>query len=334
MTSELLPIAARENWQSQLRNVIKSSDELFRRLDLKRQDLDFRSDEIAGFELRVPEAFVNRMQRGDATDPLLLQVMLQQHEAQDVSGYSMDPVGETGEANPTTGLIHKYHGRVLLVVTSGCAIHCRYCFRRHFPYNENRNSRHQWRDALRYIAKDKEITEVILSGGDPLMASDSFLHDLVSQIDAIPHVKRLRIHSRLPIVIPDRVTGSLIEALTRPNLQTIMVVHSNHANEIDSTVDDAMKRLARAGITLLNQSVLLANINDQAKALIALSERLFYTGVLPYYLHLLDKVQGAAHFAVAEARALSLHREITQALPGYLVPKLVREIAGEKSKTL
>ncbi|MEM6582705.1 MAG: EF-P beta-lysylation protein EpmB [Pseudomonadota bacterium] len=333
MKFEPLPIAEKENWHSQLRNVIKSSEELLRRLDLHGRDVGLDRDAIAGFELRVPEAFVNRMQRGDPTDPLLLQVMLQREEALNVAGYSNDPVGETGESNPISGLIHKYHGRVLLIVTSGCAIHCRYCFRRHFPYSDNRNSRQEWRSALRYISQHKEISEVILSGGDPLMVSDSFLHELVEQIAEIPHVTRLRVHSRLPIVIPDRVTPSLVDALTDRKLQTIVVVHSNHANEIDSTVDSAMRHLISAGITLLNQSVLLSNINDNSQALIALSERLFQAGVLPYYLHLLDKVQGAAHFAVNQSIALDLHREMTQALPGYLVPKLVKEVAGETSKT-
>lgn len=333
MKFEPLPIAEQENWQSQLRNVIKSPEELLRRLDLHGRDFGLDRDTITGFELRAPEAFVSRMQRGDPTDPLLLQVMLQREEALNVAGYSNDPVGETGEANPISGLIHKYHGRVLLIVTSGCAIHCRYCFRRHFPYGDNRNSRQEWRSALRYISQHKEISEVILSGGDPLMVSDSFLHGLVEQIAEIPHITRLRVHSRLPIVIPDRVTPSLIDALTHRKLQTIVVVHSNHANEIDSSVDHAMLKLISAGMTLLNQSVLLSNINDNSQALIALSERLFQAGVLPYYLHLLDKVQGAAHFAVNQTIALDLHREMTQALPGYLVPKLVKEVAGETSKT-
>ncbi|MEM1153326.1 MAG: EF-P beta-lysylation protein EpmB [Pseudomonadota bacterium] len=333
MKFQPLPIAEQKDWQSQLRNVIKSSDELLHRLDLNAQDCSVNRDTIAGFELRVPEAFVKRMQRGDPKDPLLLQVMLKPEEVLNVAGYSIDPVGETGEANPISGLIHKYHGRVLLVVTSGCAIHCRYCFRRHFPYSDNRNSRQEWRSALYYISQHKEISEVILSGGDPLMVSDSHLHDLVEQIAEIPHVTRLRVHSRLPIVIPDRVTHGLVEALTHRKLQTVVVVHSNHANEIDSTVDDAMQNLIGAGMTLLNQSVLLKNINDNAEALIALSERLFQAGVLPYYLHLLDKVHGAAHFAVTQTHALDLHREMTQALPGYLVPKLVKEVAGETSKT-
>ena len=247
-------------------------------------------------------------------------------------GFSRDPVGETGEANPSRGIIHKYQGRVLLIVTGGCAINCRYCFRRHFPYADNQNSRREWREALRYIARDSGVSEVILSGGDPLLASDSYLNELVTQIAAIPHIRRLRIHTRLPVVIPDRVSKGLLDAVCRKNLKTIVVIHCNHANEIDDSVTEALDRMTRRGITLLNQAVLLAGVNDSAAALSALSERLFIAGAMPYYLHLLDKVQGAAHFDVPELRALALLADITATLPGYLVPKLVREVAGAPSK--
>jgi len=327
-----LPIRQQDDWQSQLRTVIGSAQQLLALLDLQPADVGFSAQACRDFALKVPLAFVRRMRVGDPQDPLLLQVLARAEELAETPGFSRDPVGETGAANPARGIIHKYHGRALLIVSSGCAINCRYCFRRHFPYADNQNSRREWYEALAYIAADPDISEVILSGGDPLLASDQHLDDLVTQIAAMPQVRRLRIHTRLPVVIPDRVSPGLLDAITRPGLQTIVVIHCNHANEIDATVEAAVARLARRGITLLNQSVLLAGINDSASALSALSERLFAAGVLPYYLHLLDKVQGAAHFDVPKDRALRLIAEISAALPGYLVPKLVREVAGAPSK--
>jgi len=325
-------IESADGWQNQLRNVITSAGQLLEILDLKAEDVGFSEQASRDFALKVPAAFVARMQAGDPRDPLLLQVLASQQELVSTAGFGRDPVGETGVANPHKGVIHKYHGRVLLVVSSGCAINCRYCFRRHFPYADNQNSRQEWHEALGYIAADTEISEVILSGGDPLLASDSYLQELVAQIAAIPHVRRLRIHSRLPVVIPERITPQLMDALCQGSLQTVMVIHSNHANELDSAVGGAMAAMAARDITLLNQSVLLAGINDNAEVLCGLSERLFAAGVLPYYLHLLDKVQGAAHFDVPQYRARELTRDITARLPGYLVPRLVREVAGARSK--
>jgi len=301
-------------------------------LDLSPEDVGYCAAACEDFALKVPLAFVRRMRVGDPRDPLLLQVMSRREEMAETPGFTRDPVGETGEANPFKGIIQKYHGRALLIVSGGCAINCRYCFRRHFPYTDNQNSRREWREALAYIARDTSTSEVILSGGDPLLASDAYLDELVTQIAAIPHVRRLRIHTRLPVVIPDRVTEQLLEAICRENLQTIVVIHCNHANEIDAAVDAALQRMTQRGITLLNQAVLLAGVNDSAAALSALSERLFVAGVMPYYLHLLDKVQGAAHFDVPERGALALLADITAMLPGYLVPKLVREVAGAPSK--
>jgi len=272
------------------------------------------------------------MRYGDPRDPLLLQVLSTGQEMLDTPGYSADPVGETGAANPHRGIIHKYHGRVLLIVSSGCAVNCRYCFRRHFPYSENQNSRQQWREALQLIRDDKSIEEVILSGGDPLVATDEQLKGLVAQIAGIAHVRRMRIHTRLPVVIPARITDSLLDAITHPRLQTIVVIHCNHASEMDESVASALAALRSRGITLLNQSVLLADINDNLEAQLALCQRLFATGVLPYYLHLLDKVQGAAHFDVPEHHARMLLAELAARLPGYMVPKLVREVEGATSK--
>ena len=331
-TSEQLPVRQQHSWQEQLRTVITSPQQLLDLLQLRPEDVGYSARACSDFALKVPLAFARRMQIGDPQDPLLLQVLAQQQELVAAPGYSRDPVGETGEANPAKGIMHKYHGRVLLIVASGCAVNCRYCFRRHFPYSDNQNSRREWREVLDYIAGDTDISEVILSGGDPLVAGDDYLGELVDQIAAISHVRRLRIHSRLPVVIPDRVSTGLLDAICRPNLQTIMVIHCNHANEIDAAVTAALARMSQRGITLLNQAVLLAGVNDSAVALANLSEELFAAGVLPYYLHLLDKVQGAAHFDVPDERALQLVNEITTTLPGYLVPKLVREVGGEKSK--
>jgi len=291
---------------------------------------------------RTPETTPNAAPKFVVSDVTIYEVGTKQEkrlsalftaqEMLDTPGYSTDPVGETGAANPRRGVIHKYHGRVLLIVSGGCAVNCRYCFRRHFPYSANQNSRQQWRDALQLIRDDDSIEEVILSGGDPLVAIDEQLQALVAQIAAIAHVRRLRIHTRLPVVIPARITDTLLDAITHPRLQTVMVIHCNHANEIDDSVAAALAAMRRRDITLLNQSVLLADINDNLEAQLALCQRLFATGVLPYYLHLLDKVQGAAHFDVPEQRARMLLSELTARLPGYMVPKLVREIAGADSK--
>jgi EF-P beta-lysylation protein EpmB len=320
------------SWQQQLRNTITTADQLLSRLNLNAEEVGFSEQASAEFSLKVPLAFVNRMRPGDPKDPLLLQVLATVQELQQIPGYDGDPVGEIGTSNPQRGIIHKYHGRALLIVSGGCAVNCRYCFRRHFPYSDNQNSREQWREALLYIRSDSSIEEVILSGGDPLVATDGQLDELVDEIASIEHVRRLRIHTRLPIVIPDRITDTLLDAVCRPQLQTIMVVHCNHPNEIDQSVRIAMSALKRRDITLLNQSVLLAGINDDADTLIALSDKLFSAGALPYYLHLLDKVQGAAHFDVPEERAALLVGEIASRLPGYLVPKLAREVAGAGSK--
>lgn len=285
------------------------------------------------FNLRVPRSFVARMKKGKLDDPLLLQVLPQAQELLDVPGYSGDPLAEA-EASQSPGIIQKYQGRVLLMVSSACAIHCRYCFRRHFPYDEHRQSRSQWQAVLASIAADPTIHEVIFSGGDPLSASDRQLSWFVEQIEAIPHVSTLRVHTRLPIVIPDRVNDECLDWMKPRRLKTVVVLHSNHAQEIDQEVGAAIQRMRALGITLLNQAVLLKGVNDSVEALVELSEGLFDWGVLPYYLHLLDKVAGAHHFDIDTDRAMALHAELKARLPGYLVPRLAREDAGAKAKTV
>ncbi len=330
----LIPLRtqADDNWQQQLREAIRTPDALANALGLEPAELGFSAQADRDFAMLVPRAFVARMTPGDARDPLLRQVLAGAAEESSPPDYSDDPVGETGSANPVPGIIHKYHGRLLLTVASGCAVNCRYCFRRHFPYADNQLSRREWQRAVDYIRADSSVGEVILSGGDPLVARDDYLSELVSALAAIPQVHTLRIHTRLPVVIPARVTPELADALCRPGLSTVVVLHSNHPNEIDAGVTAAAASLRAAGITLLNQSVLLAGINDRADILEQLSTALFRAGILPYYLHLLDRVRGAAHFAVDETRARALVGELAVRCAGYLVPRLVRESAGEGSK--
>lgn len=283
------------------------------------------------FPLRASHAYIQRIEKGNINDPLLRQILPTLAETRIHPDYHTDPLSEQ-EHMPVPGLLHKYHGRVLLTLTGACAIHCRYCFRRHFPYNKTNPATDNWSQALNYIQTHPEIKEVILSGGDPLSISDRRLQALSQQLDDIPHLQRLRIHSRHPIVLPERIDEQLLDWLKQSRLQTIMVIHSNHANEIDQQVEDALDRLKQAGVTLLNQSVLLKGVNDNSQTLITLSERLLSCGVQPYYLHQLDPVQGAAHFAVSDEHARELMQQLHQQLPGYLLPRLVREYAGEPGK--
>ena len=309
-------------WQQQLAQGFSRPQELLLALGLRQHPLVHHDSQP--FAMKVPRGFAARMERGNPDDPLLLQVLPQRWEHHETPGYSRDPLAEV-DAAPAPGLIHKYHGRVLLVATGTCAIHCRYCFRRHFPYQEHSRTRAQWHESIDYIRRHADITEVILSGGDPLVLSDARLAALVEAVERIDHVRRLRIHTRLPIVLPERITPELSTLLGGSRLRCAVVVHSNHPNELDQTVAQALSRLRAGGTTLLNQSVLLQGINDSAPTLARLSETLFEHGVIPYYLHVLDPVAGAAHFDLPESRATAVYRELMQLLPGYLVPRLVRE---------
>lgn len=313
-----------ETWQEQLAGAVHSLPALLDLLELDPARAPYPLTASSSFPLRVPMAFVRRMRPGDWYDPLLLQVLPQQQEQALTPGYSLDPLAELA-ANPIPGLIHKYHGRVLLIASPACAVHCRYCFRRHFPYQQNQPSRADWHQALDYIAARADISEVILSGGDPLALNDRRLGELIGAIAAIPHVQRLRIHSRLPVVLPARLSAECIDRLVGHRLQTIFVVHCNHASEIDTELTQRLAGLKAAGATLLNQAVLLKGVNDHPERLCELSEKLFQAGVLPYYLHVLDRVQGAAHFELPDSTARALHQHMLETLPGYLVPRLVRE---------
>ncbi|NII10210.1 EF-P beta-lysylation protein EpmB [Oleiagrimonas sp. C23AA] len=285
----------------------------------------------AGFALRVPRGFVARMRHGDANDPLLAQVLPQLAETEIAPGFSVDAVGDM-DARSAHGVLHKYHGRALLIASGSCAINCRYCFRRHFPYGEEIAAAARWREALDYARQHPEVSELILSGGDPLSLATHKLRELTDGLAEVPHITRLRIHTRLPVVLPERIEADLLNWLQALPQQVVVVLHANHANEFDARVRQACAQLREVGCHLLNQSVLLRGVNDSVQALEALSEALFAAGVLPYYVHQLDRVQGAAHFEVDDARALTLIDGLRQRLPGYLVPRLVREVAGDASK--
>jgi len=326
--SRLLTAGKRSDWQLELSSAITSVDDL-----LKQLELEYLSDTLVhdpDFRLLVPRAFVNKMQTGNADDPLLRQILPLISE-QNRSG-NQDPVGDLG-AMTSPGVLHKYHGRVLLITTGACAIHCRYCFRRHFPYSTANPRKDRWHRALEYLAAHEDIHEVILSGGDPLVMDNEKLTSLLAALERIPHIQWLRIHTRLPVVLPSRIDDALIALLQDQRFRTTIVIHANHANELMTDEAEALNLLGAGGITLLNQSVLLKGVNDSAAALNDLSSRLYELGVLPYYLHLLDPVQGAMHFDVPQHRALAILDELRATLPGYLVPRLVKEKPGEASKT-
>lgn len=283
-------------------------------------------DQSPDFPVRVPEPFVTRMVPGDPHDPLLRQVLAVADERHVMPGFVKDPLDELLGSMP--GVLHKYRSRVLVIYRGGCAINCRYCFRRHFPYQENTLTARDFDGLVSYLKAHPEVNEVILSGGDPLMADDQALSGLFVRLESVSSIHRLRIHTRLPIVIPERVTDTLCQIIAATALPVVMVLHSNHANEIDQSVMDAVSQLRAVCRSVLNQSVILKGINDSADVLIALSERLFEAGIDPYYLNVLDRVSGAHHFDVSDLEVAALHQALLNALPGYLVPKLVREVPG------
>lgn len=322
---------AGHRWQEAWRNAVTDPAELLALLGLSHRAGELLANADTGFALRVPRGFVARMHHADAEDPLLLQVLPGAAELISSPGYSTDAVGDL-DSRAASGVLHKYAGRALLIATGSCAINCRYCFRRHFPYAEETAAAGRWRAAIEHLANDSSISEVILSGGDPLSLSTPRLAELSDALLQIPHVRRLRIHTRLPIVLPERIDQELLDWLGALPLQKVLVVHANHANEINDQVIAATRALLEKGLTLLNQSVLLRRVNDSALALCELSERLLAAGVLPYYLHQLDRVQGTAHFEVSDQKARELVDSMRSQLPGYLVPKLVREVAGDAFK--
>lgn len=322
-------LITQKNWQSQLSDAITSVDELLGILNLA--SLRAQLYVPKHFELRVPRSFVAKMKVGDAHDPLLKQVLPDQREQMPVTGYVSDPLGEQGQ-NPIKGLLHKYQSRVLLTVTGACAIHCRYCFRQHFDYSANMPTASATAAIHEYICAHPEINEVILSGGDPLSVSNRRLFAWLDTLEGIAQLTTIRLHTRLPVVIPERLDNALLDRLAASRCQIVMVIHCNHANEIDTMTAQYLQRVRCAGVTMLNQTVLLAGINDTLEDQVILSQCLFAAGVLPYYLHVLDKVAGAAHFDIDERSAIDLYWTMMAELPGYLMPKLVRELPNRPFK--
>jgi EF-P beta-lysylation protein EpmB len=319
-------------WQQLWREAVSEPHELLSLVGLSHLSTSLLPAARIEFPMRVPRGFVARMRYGDPADPLLLQVLPQAAELlRDVPGFSQDAVGDMASRS-AHGVLHKYHGRALLIATGSCAVHCRYCFRQHFPYNEHTAAANQWREAIEHVREDSSISEVLLSGGDPLSLSTAKLIELSTAFATIPHLRRLRIHTRLPVVLPERVDAELLDWIAQLTLPCVIVLHANHANELDAAVATACMHLRQAGATLLNQSVLLRGINDNEAALSALSERLIECGIQPYYLHQLDRVVGTAHFEVSDSEALALIETLRRRLPGYLVPQLVREVAGAPYK--
>ena len=325
------PAAPVPGWQRLWRQAVRDPAELLGLLGLDPAIAGVSTAAMTQFPLRVPRGFIARMRRGDLHDPLLRQVLPVDAEERIVPGFGLDAVGD-GAAKKADGVIHKYRGRALLVGTGSCAVHCRYCFRRHYPYAEDNAAAAGWREAVAAIAADPSIEEVILSGGDPLSLADHKLAELTDALREVPHIRRLRIHTRLPIVLPERIDAGLLAWLRGQPWPVVVVVHANHANEFDADVDAAMAALRDAGATLLNQAVLLRGVNDSVEALADLCVRGFAAGVLPYYLHQLDRVAGAAHFEVGDDEALALHAALAARVPGYLLPRLVREVAGDPGK--
>ncbi len=318
------------DWRRAWRDAVRDPKELLSMLGLEALATRLPAAS-AGFALRVPRAFVARMRHADPDDPLLRQVLPLDDELRAAPGFSLDAVGDL-DHRVTAGVLHKYRGRALLIATGSCAVHCRYCFRRHFPYADETAAAGGWQAAADAIGADASIEEVILSGGDPFSLATSKLRELTALLAGCGQVKRLRIHTRLPVVLPERIDSDLLDWLSGTPWQKVIVIHANHAREFDPDVDAALAALAASGATLLNQAVLLRGVNDSVDALADLFERGFAAGVLPYYLHQLDRVSGTAHFEVPDDRARALLAALRDRLPGYLVPRLVREVPGEPSK--
>ena len=333
VAGRVTPKPVEGDWRQALAQAVRDPDELVDLLELPDKFREPARRAARLFPLLVPHSFLTRIRRGDPHDPLLAQVLPLAIEETPIPGFGSDPVGD-GAARKAPGLLHKYHGRALLVTTGTCAIHCRYCFRRHYPYGDEPKRLADWESALEAIAADTTLHEVILSGGDPLMLSDSRLEALCNRIGAIPHVTRLRLHTRLPIVVPERVTERLLDILHAAGPTPIVVVHANHARELAGACADALRRLVRGGISVLNQAVLLRGVNDSVESQAGLCEQLIDLGVMPYYLHQLDRVAGAAHFEVQEEIGRAIVAQLRRRLPGYAVPRYVRETAGGEFKEI
>lgn len=325
--------ALETHWSTELAQAIKSPSELIPLLGLSKTGLPPGLLAMESFRMLVPRPFVSRMEQGNPNDPLLKQVLADDIEMQPSPGYSKDPLDE-GNHTPQKAIVHKYERRVLVITTGSCAVNCRYCFRRHFPYGDNQLAQKEWDSVFAYLEQHPEVNEVILSGGDPLMLKDSQLSKHIARFDALPQLTRLRIHTRLPIVIPSRINDELLDWVKASRLNIVMVLHSNHANEIDQTIAEKVTLLKQAGVTVLNQGVLLRGINDSVEAQVNLSEKLFAAGILPYYMFTFDPIEGGAHFDIDINEAQQLMGKVAQKLPGYLLPRLAKEIPGRPAKTV
>lgn len=335
MTNQLISLIhsdRAETWQEILSDLITDPEELLQILELDADNSPYSLEALAQFPLKAPRPFVDRIEKGNWHDPLLMQIWPSAAEDAQTEGFVADPLNEE-EFNPVPGLLHKYQGRVLLTAAPHCAVHCRYCFRRHFDYRANSPSRAQWERAFSYVANDSSIEEVILSGGDPLALSDSQFQWLLQRLADIDSLTTVRIHTRLPVVIPQRITSELVRCLGESRLNIVVVLHCNHRQELDSEVGAGIDALGDVGVTMLNQAVVLKDVNDNSSALIDLNKALFRHNVLPYYLHMPDQVAGTEHFYVTDQDATELIKALHAALPGYLVPRLVRENPGERGKT-
>lgn len=332
---DVIPIQNTEptHWTDELVHAVKTPSELLTLLGLDDRHLPSSQNAMSAFKMLIPRPFIARMEYGNAEDPLLRQVLADDIEMQPSAGYSQDPLDE-GNHTPQKALVHKYERRVLVIAAGSCAVNCRYCFRRHFPYSDNQLAQQEWDSVIHYIEANPSINEVILSGGDPLMLKDSLLSKHIARLNTLPQLKRLRIHTRLPIVIPERINAELLQWVEDSKLDVIMVLHSNHGNEIDNIIAKKVLQLKQAGATVLNQGVLLKGINDTVEAQVALSERLFAAGILPYYMFTLDPIEGGAHFDISIDTAQRLMGQVAQKLPGYLMPRLAKEIPGEPAKTI
>ncbi len=320
-----------EPWRRELAEAVTDPAELLRQLDLDPALLPAARRAAALFGLKVPRSFLARMRPGDPRDPLLLQVLPLHAETVDTPGFGADPVGDLA-ALRTPGVLAKYQGRALLMTTGACAVNCRYCFRREFPYDSGALTPARLEAAVAGLSAMPGLEEVILSGGDPLALPTARLARITAALERVPGLRRLRIHTRTPVVLPARVDPKLLGWLRDLAWPLVVVLHVNHARELDAAVLQALGELRAAGATLLNQSVLLRGVNDDAGGLVELSTALFEAGVLPYYLHMLDPARGTAHFEVGEARARDIHAAVAARLPGYLVPRLVREVEGAPAK--
>ncbi|WP_295163967.1 EF-P beta-lysylation protein EpmB [uncultured Buchnera sp.] len=323
----------KDSWLYEISNSIIEPKKLLKFLHLEQHPKYYDAESRKLFPFRVPYSFASRMRKKDPEDPLLLQVITNNQEFLNNLEFNEDPIKERKNI-VLPGLLHKYKDRVLWMLKTNCAINCRYCFRKHFPYETNKGNKKNWMKILHYISQNIQLNEVILSGGDPLMAKDHELLWIITCLSRIKHIKRLRIHTRLPVVIPNRITSDLCQIFFNSTLKIIIVTHINHPQEINKQLSDSLLKLKESNVILLNQSVLLKNINDDAIVLAELSNLLCENNIIPYYLHILDKVKGTSHFLVSNKKAKSIISDLMKMVSGFLVPRLVFDNGSKDNKLI